>query len=89
MTVLECDDPAAPTEVLLFEREPKTGGTYDRLPFALTPGPPFSTKALRESLDTVATEIANGLPALPDSAVLDLLLRRPPRTTWPICTSRR
>ncbi|WP_059017321.1 TM0106 family RecB-like putative nuclease [Mycobacterium sp. M26] len=84
VTVLECDDPAAPTEVLLFEREPKTGGPYDRLPFALTPGPPFSTKALRESLETAATDIANSLPALPDSAVLDLLLRRSPRTGGPL-----
>ncbi|BBZ77155.1 ATPase [Mycolicibacterium anyangense] len=84
VTVLECDDPAAPTEILMFEREPKTGGTYDRLPFALTPGPPFSTKALRESLDAAATEIANGLPALPHSAVIDMLLRRPPRTGGPL-----
>lgn len=84
VTVLECDDPAAPTEVLLFEREPKTGGTYDRLPFALTPGPPFGTKALRESIDAVAAEITDCLPALPDSAVIDILLRRSPRTGCPL-----
>ncbi|WP_167099028.1 TM0106 family RecB-like putative nuclease [Mycobacterium sp. DL592] len=80
VTVLECDDPAAPTEVLVREREPKHGGPYERLPFALTPGAPFATKALRESIDATAAQIADGLPVLPQSAVVDILLRRPPRT---------
>ncbi|OYN74323.1 TM0106 family RecB-like putative nuclease [Mycolicibacterium sphagni] len=82
--VLGCDDPVAPTEVLVMEREPRgingVGGTFDALPFALTPGPPFPTKALRESIDAAAARIAGGLPSLPSSAVVDILLRRPPRT---------
>ncbi|EHB49872.1 RecB family nuclease, putative [Mycolicibacterium rhodesiae JS60] len=82
--VLGCDDPAAPTEVLVMEREPKTGGPFDAMPFALTPGPPFPTKALRESIEATATQIAAGLPALPSSAVVDILLRRPPRTGGPL-----
>ncbi|MCX2930808.1 TM0106 family RecB-like putative nuclease [Mycobacterium sp. CVI_P3] len=81
VSVLGCDDPAAPTEVLVMEREPKSGGPFEALPFALTPGPPFHTKALRESIDATATEIAAGLPGLPPSAVVDILLRRPPRTS--------
>lgn len=84
VTVLECDDPAAPTEVLIAEREPKGGGTYDCVPFALTPGPPFPTKALRKSIDTVATDIAADLPTLPPCAVVDILLRCPPRTGGPL-----
>ena len=80
VTVLEGDDPSAPTEVLVMEREPKQGGPFHQVPFALTPGPPFATKALRESIDGFAAEIAAGLPALPPSAVVDVLLRCPPRT---------
>ncbi|MDV3124409.1 TM0106 family RecB-like putative nuclease [Mycobacterium sp. 21AC1] len=78
--VLACDYPAAPTEVLIIEREPKGGTVFDQLPFALTPGPPIRTTALRESIETTATEIATGLPQLPATAVVDILLRRPPRT---------
>src|SRR6185437_12279080 len=68
------------TEVVICEREPKTGGTYRQLPFALTPGPPIPTAKLRESIDAAAAEIAAGLPALPDTAIIDILLRRDPRT---------
>jgi uncharacterized protein len=84
VTVLGCDDPSAPTEVLVMEREPKSGGPFDEVPFALTPGPPFATKALRESIDAAATQLAAGLPELPSSAVIDILLRRPPRTGAPL-----
>ncbi|AQT79103.1 nuclease [Mycolicibacterium litorale] len=84
VTVLGCDDPSAPTQVLVMEREPKTGDVFDALPFALTPGPPFPTKALRESIDAVATTIAAALPDLPPSAMVDILLRRPPRTGAPL-----
>ncbi|MHC9294126.1 TM0106 family RecB-like putative nuclease [Mycobacterium sp. LTG2003] len=78
--VLEADDPSAPTEVLICEREPKGGTVFDQLPFALTPGPPIRTTALRESIEATANQIAAGLPRLPDTAVVDILLRRPPRT---------
>ncbi|OBK75498.1 TM0106 family RecB-like putative nuclease [Mycobacterium sp. 1274761.0] len=78
--VVDCDDPAAPTEVTVVEREPKTGGTFDQLPFALTPGPPISTGPLRDSIEAFATDIAAGLPNLAPSPVIDILLRQPPRT---------
>lgn len=78
--VLEADDPSAPTEVLVCEREPKAGGTFHQLPFALTPGPPIRTTALQNSIEATAAQIAEGLPRLPDNAVIDILLRRPPRT---------
>jgi len=80
VTVVDCDDPASPTQVIVVEREPKNGGLFDQLPFALTPGPPISTGPLRDSIDATAADIAAGLPNLPPSAVIDILLRRPPRT---------
>jgi predicted RecB family nuclease len=78
--VLEVDDPTAPTEVILLERTPKDDNTFDQLPFALTPGQPISTTPLRESIQSVATALAAGLPQLPRTAVFDILLRRRPRT---------
>ncbi|MEO3761274.1 TM0106 family RecB-like putative nuclease [Mycobacterium sp. B14F4] len=80
VTVAECDNPAAPTNVLVVEREPKSGGTFDQRPFALTPGPPITTGPLRESIEATAEQIAAGLPRLPADPVVDILLRRPPRT---------
>ena len=79
VSVVECDDPAVPTEVLILEREPKGGGQFHQLPFALTPGPPIPTGVLRDSIEATAAEVAAGLPRLPATAVVDILLRRPPR----------
>ncbi len=78
--VIEADDPALPTEVVIVERTGNDGNTFDQLPFALTPGPPISTTALRESIESSAAAVAAELPRLPRSAVLDVLLRRAPRT---------
>jgi predicted RecB family nuclease len=73
------DDPTVPTEVMICEREP-AGGPFTQLPFALTPRSIVGTKKLRESIDTAAAEVGAGLPALPDTAIVDILLRRTPRT---------
>jgi predicted RecB family nuclease len=78
--VIGVDDPTVPTEVFICEREPKDGGRFTQLPFALTPGGPISTTKLRESIDTAAAELAAGLPDMPGTAVIDILLRRRPRT---------
>ncbi|MBI5737181.1 MAG: TM0106 family RecB-like putative nuclease [Mycolicibacterium neoaurum] len=80
VAVLECDDPEVPTSVIVCERQPKDGGEFDQLPFALTPGPPINTRPLQESIDATAASVAAGLPTLPADAVTDVLLRRPPRT---------
>lgn len=80
VTVVGCDNPEAPTEALIIEKQPKGGDVFDQLPFALTPGPPFNTKPLRESIEETASAVAVGLPNLPCDAVTDILLRRPPRT---------
>lgn len=80
VTIESCDNPSAPTEVIICEREPGTAGTFDRLPFALSPGWPVNDEVLRVAIDDAAGRIADGLPALPASATFDILLRRPPRT---------
>ena len=78
-TVVEADDPSAPSEVIIVERVGNDGNTFHQLPFALTPGPPVPTRALRNSIESTAAAIAAGLPRLPDTAVVDILLRRAPR----------
>ncbi len=78
--IVEVDDPTIPTEVTICEREPKEGGTFAQLPFALTPGAPIPTTKLRESIDAAAADVAAALPALPSTSILDILLRRSPRT---------
>ncbi|OBH29822.1 nuclease [Mycobacterium sp. E342] len=79
-TVIEADDPALPTEVTIVERVGNDGKPFHQLPFALTPGPPIPTTALRESIEATAAAVAAGLPQLPRSAAVDILLRRAPRT---------
>ncbi|MDT5146584.1 MAG: hypothetical protein QOC58_1229, partial [Mycobacterium sp.] len=78
--VIEADDATVPTEVVIVERVGADGTTFQQLPFALTPGPPIGTTALRDSIESTATAVAAGLPRLPRTAVLDVLLRRAPRT---------
>jgi uncharacterized protein len=78
--VIAADDPAVPTEVVIVERVSSDGNTFHQLPFALTPGPPVPTTALRESIESTAAAVAAGLPQLPHTAMTDILLRRPPRT---------
>ena len=78
--VVEADDQTVPTEVVIVERVGSDGKTFDQLPLALTPGPPVPTTALRESIESTAAAVAAGLPQLPRSAVVDILLRRAPRT---------
>ena len=80
VSVVECNDPDVPTEVVVIERQPKDGAVFDQLPFALTPQPPVRTRPLEESIEATAAAIADGLPRLPCDAVTDILLRRPPRT---------
>ncbi|QUR68511.1 TM0106 family RecB-like putative nuclease [Mycobacterium spongiae] len=78
--VVDVDDPALPNEVLLLERTGKDGKTFHQLPVALTPGPPVSTTILRNSIEATAAGVAASLPQLPRTAVIDVLLRHPPRT---------
>lgn len=79
-TVVEADDPTVPTKVVVLERVGGDGKPFHQLPFALTPGPPIPTTPLRESIEATAAAVGGGLPRLPDSAIVDVLLRRAPRT---------
>jgi uncharacterized protein len=78
--VVEVNDPSVPTEVIVLERTPPDGSTFQELPFALTPGGLIGTKPLREAIEAVATDVAAGLPHLPHTAMADILLRGRPRT---------
>ena len=78
--VVEVDDPSAPSEVVIVERVGADGNVFHQLPFALTPGPPVPTPVLRESIESTAAAVAAGLPQLPNTAAVDILLRRTPRT---------
>jgi predicted RecB family nuclease len=86
--VAECDDWADPTSVLIVERQPKDAPPFDQTPVALTPGPPFKTTAQRAAIDDTARRIAGTLPDLPANPVVDILLRRPPRTGSDIALPR-
>ncbi len=60
---------------------PRTADVFDQLPFALTPGPPITTRPLQDSIAATAADgRARACPNLPADAVTDILLRRPPRT---------
>jgi uncharacterized protein len=78
--VVDYDDPTVPTTVVICERTPTDGSTFDERPFALTPGAPVDTTPLRAAIETAAAEVAATLPQLPRAAVLDILLRHRPRT---------
>jgi predicted RecB family nuclease len=77
--IIGVDDPNLPTEVTICEREP-AAGPFSQVPFALTPRSIVGTKKLRESIDAAAEHVGAGLPALPGTAVVDILVRRVPRT---------
>ncbi|ORC01003.1 TM0106 family RecB-like putative nuclease [Mycobacterium persicum] len=81
--VVGVDDPGLPTEVVILERTGSDGNTFEQLPFALAPGPPVPTTVLRKSIEATASAVAVGLPRLPRTALVDVLLRHPPRTRLP------
>src|SRR4029077_14353503 len=74
VTVVECDNPEAPTEALVVEKQPKEGDVFGQVPFALTPGPAINTNPLQNSIAEPAALVAAGLPNLPADAVTDILL---------------
>ncbi|EUA13254.1 AAA domain protein [Mycobacterium kansasii 732] len=69
--------------MVILERTGSDGKTFEQLPFALTPGPPVPTTVLRKSIEATASALAVGLPRLPRIALVDVLLRHPPRTRLP------
>jgi len=68
-----------PVDVTIQELTPKNGEVFSEMPMALAPGPPVMTKALEAAIEDVAVGVAHGLPEMPLTASLDILLRRNPR----------
>lgn len=57
------------------------GDAYDETPVALAPGRPIPTGRMEKSIAAAAADACAGLPDLPRSAAVDILRRRPPRTS--------
>ncbi|OHU71046.1 nuclease [Mycobacteroides chelonae] len=68
-----------PVDVTIQELTPKNGEVFTEMPMALAPGAPVMTKALESAIEQVAVDVAHGLPDMPSTASIDILLRRNPR----------
>ncbi|MFE3541898.1 AAA domain-containing protein [Nocardia sp. NPDC059177] len=65
--------------VRLEELLPAGCPPYDDLPAAIAPGPPDGEAEIEAALESTAQDLLVTLPWVPENAVYDLLLRRPPR----------
>ncbi|MGL5443915.1 MAG: TM0106 family RecB-like putative nuclease [[Mycobacterium] stephanolepidis] len=79
-TVVEITESGGvPVDVTIQELTPKNGEVFAEMPMALAPGAPVMTKALEAAIEQVAAGVAHGLPDMPSTASIDILLRRKPR----------
>lgn len=79
-TVLGCAvDANFDDTVRLEELLPAGCPPYDDLPAAIAPGPPDGEAEIDAALEFTAQDLLMTLPGVPETAVFDLLLRRPPR----------
>ncbi|WP_078285166.1 TM0106 family RecB-like putative nuclease [Mycobacteroides chelonae] len=79
-TVVEITESGGvPVDVTIQELTPKNGEVFTETPMALAPGAPVMTKALESAIEQVAVDVAHGLPDMPSTASIDILLRRNPR----------
>ncbi|MGW4632380.1 DEAD/DEAH box helicase [Nocardia sp. NPDC004415] len=79
-TVLGCAiDADFDDTVRLEELLPAGCPSYDDLPAAIAPGPPDGEAEIEAALESTAQNLLVTLPRVPENAVYDLLLRRPPR----------
>ncbi|MFE7720636.1 AAA domain-containing protein [Nocardia rhizosphaerihabitans] len=79
-TVLGCAvDANFDDTVRLEELLPAGCPPYDDLPAAIAPGPPDGEADIEAALEFTAQDLLMTLPAVPENAVYDLLLRRAPR----------
>ncbi len=79
-TVLGCAvDANFDDTVRLEELLPAGCPPYDDLPAAIAPGPPDGEAEIDAALELTAQDLLMTLPGVPETAVFDLLLRRPPR----------
>ncbi|GAB4588552.1 bifunctional RecB family nuclease/DEAD/DEAH box helicase [Nocardia sp. IFM 10818] len=79
-TVLGCSLDANFEDVVrVVELLPDGCEPYDDLPAAIAPCPPGRPELLADALDDTAHQLLVTLPQVPETAVFDLLCRRPPR----------
>lgn len=79
-TVLGCTlDGSFADAVRLVEFLPDGCPPYDELPTAIAPCPPGTDVYLEEALEDTAHHLLVTLPQVPETAVFDILCRRPPR----------
>ncbi|MFI1911642.1 AAA domain-containing protein [Nocardia sp. NPDC020380] len=79
-TVLGCTlDGSFADAVRLVEFLPDGCQPYDELPTAIAPCPPGTDVYLEEALEDTAHHLLVTLPQVPETAVFDILCRRPPR----------
>ncbi|MFI5719997.1 AAA domain-containing protein [Nocardia sp. NPDC051750] len=79
-TVLGCSMDADLTDTVRLEETLAPGAVaHDELPVALAPALPGLPVTAAEALEDIGEQLLMTLPALPDTAVFDLLTRRPPR----------
>ncbi|MFJ4652294.1 AAA domain-containing protein [Nocardia sp. NPDC088792] len=79
-TVLGCTlDGSFADAVRLVEFLPGECAPYDELPTAIAPCPPGTDVYLEEALEDTAHHLLVTLPQVPETAVFDILCRRPPR----------
>ncbi|MDT0166944.1 TM0106 family RecB-like putative nuclease [Actinotalea sp. AC32] len=72
---------AAVRDVLVVEDGLRgTDAPHDAVPMALAPAVPPDTRGIAAAIRTLAEQVADGLPALPDHPAIDVLRRRAPRT---------
>ncbi|WP_281179484.1 bifunctional RecB family nuclease/DEAD/DEAH box helicase [Nocardia inohanensis] len=79
-TVLGCSlDTNFEDVVRVVELLPDGCEPYDELPTAIAPCPPGRDEHLEAALEDTAHQLLVALPEVPETAVFDLLCRRPPR----------
>ncbi|MFE4458764.1 AAA domain-containing protein [Nocardia tengchongensis] len=79
-TVLGCAlDSTFEDVVRVVEILPEGCAPYDELPAAIAPCPPGHDARLAEALEDTAHQLLVTLPQVPETAVFDILSRRPPR----------
>lgn len=71
-------DDGAPEAVLVREKATRAVGPHDRLPTAITPGPPPPAESIRVAIAECAAAAAEG-PTLPYGPAYDVIARRRPR----------
>ena len=74
-TVLEVGE----DHLVIQEKSTTRVPEYGAVPVALTPDQPLRTASIEQALAQVANQVGAMVPALPDTAGLDILRRRPPR----------